>query len=400
MTVVEVGGHQHHDDRRPSRQDGHERAAGRVVFFDAYPHLYGGAQRLTHRLARELRNRGLDIAVLTTGWGRFTDHLGADHIPTTVVPTPAALSHYGRATTGRRRLRALAALPPYWSRVTRAIGAERAQLVHLNDHRAMVLGLLPARRIGMRTVWHVHALAGHPFFDRVGTWGVDRVVVPTAGVLGTLPQLADRGTATVIANPGPSVNTPRSGPADRPTVISVGRLHPDKGIDVLVAAFSLMHARCPEARLILIGDRQVGWEAYADDLKASVRRAGLGQAVQFTGHVPDPSQWFPGARLYVQPSRTETFGLAVLEAMAAGLPVVASDIVGLREVVADGSTGVLVPPDAPQALADAMFDVLEVPGRAEQLGRVGAERVRSEFPPDRFVDEFAELYRGLGVVVP
>jgi starch synthase len=107
--------------------------------------------------------------------------------------------------------------------------------------------------------------------------------------------------------------------------------------------------------------------------------------------VPDVAAWLRRATVLVHPARWEGFGLAVLEAMLAGLPVVASRVSSLPELVVDGKTGVLVRPDDPSALALGVAKALALP----QLGAAGRERARREFYVARMADRTVELYRSI-----
>src|SRR5207248_9711210 len=119
---------------------------------------------------------------------------------------------------------------------------------------------------------------------------------------------------------------------------------------------------------------------------------GLSDVVCFASFVEQPFERWAGARLYVQPSRQEGFGLAVAEAMAGGLPVVASAVDGLVEVLDGGRAGVLVPPDDPQALADAVVTLLNDPARAARLASTAWERAAAYFLVDRMLDGNEAVY--------
>ena len=115
------------------------------MLFDAYPHVYGGAQRTDHLLARELPRHGWTLLTITPGGGLFVDRLRAEDLPVEVVPVPAALAHYGHATRGLRALSAALLLPLYWLRLTRALRRHRPAVVHVVDHRGLLLAGVPAR---------------------------------------------------------------------------------------------------------------------------------------------------------------------------------------------------------------------------------------------------------------
>lgn len=157
-----------------------------------------------------------------------------------------------------------------------------------------------------------------------------------------------------------------------PTVLAVAKLYPRKGIDTLLRAIAILRPRVPGLRT-----RIVGGGAEADRLAALARDLDVAGSVTFCGDVGDRSALageFRGADLFCLPSRLETFGFVFLEAMAAGLPVVAARAGAAPEVL--GEIGLLVPPDDPDRLAAAISDLLTDPGRRDRMGRAGADRVK------------------------
>jgi glycosyltransferase involved in cell wall biosynthesis len=170
---------------------------------------------------------------------------------------------------------------------------------------------------------------------------------------------------------------------DGPLLACVARLEPQKGVDVAVQALHRSQASLPGATLVVLGE---GPER--PRLEALARE--LGVRLLLPGRVPDVGAVLRRADLLVHPARWEGFGLAVLEAMLCSLPVVATNVSSLPELVADGETGFLVPPDDPEALAGAIERALE---RRHELGPRGYERARSEFSVERMAARTAALYR-------
>jgi glycosyltransferase involved in cell wall biosynthesis len=172
-------------------------------------------------------------------------------------------------------------------------------------------------------------------------------------------------------------------PSDAQVVLAVSRLTRQKGIDVAVRAMPLLR---DDTVLVVLGEgpERAGLETLAREL-------GVAHRVFLPGRVPDVAAWLRRSRVLAQPARWEGFGLAVLEAMLAGLPVVASRVSSLPELVVDEETGVLVPPDDPSALALAIEHALSQP----ELGIAGRERAHREFSVARMADDTAALYRSL-----
>jgi glycosyltransferase involved in cell wall biosynthesis len=370
-----------------------------AVLFDAYPHTYGGAQRTDHLLARALPDRGWELLTVTPADGVFPERLRADGLPVQVALAPRSLRAYGRVTTGGARVAAALALPGYWLRLARLLRRARAEVVHVVDHRGLVLAAVPARLARARLVWHVQALDPTASLNRWGRRLAHCVVVPTTRVVPKLPGLGSPRDLRAIPNVVPddvrrAVLPPL--PTD-PVVVTTARLHPDKGLDVLVSALARVRESLPTARVRVVGGPQEGFEHLADELVAHAAALGVDGALELVGFVDRPAAVVAAARAYVQPARerTEILPLAILEAMAAGTPVVATDVGGVAEAVHDGETGLLVAPEDPGALADALARVLLDEGLAERLRTAAAALVAERrFHVDGLVDAFAAAYEG------
>ncbi|MBS3820429.1 MAG: glycosyltransferase [Planctomycetes bacterium] len=162
----------------------------------------------------------------------------------------------------------------------------------------------------------------------------------------------------------------------------VGRLHVDKGVDVLAAAAQIL------------GDGSL-WLLIAGDgpMRPFVRQFVRGDArADWLGQIDDVRGVLTAADMLVMPSRTEGFGLAALEAMAMGLPVVAARAGGLKEIVVDGETGLLVPPDDPASLAGAIRRLADDADFRRRMGRAGREHVAEQFHINATVAAHERLY--------
>ncbi len=159
-------------------------------------------------------------------------------------------------------------------------------------------------------------------------------------------------------------------PPGRPLLLGLGRLHTDKGFDLLIRALP----RLPQAILAIGGE---GPERAA--LEALARREGVAGRVHFLGWRQDAGALLRAADVFVCSSRIEPLGNMVLEAFSAGCPVVAIAASGPRELIAQDRTGLLVPPEDPAALADAIAALLEEPSRARALAAAGRERFETCF---------------------
>jgi glycosyltransferase involved in cell wall biosynthesis len=175
--------------------------------------------------------------------------------------------------------------------------------------------------------------------------------------------------------PGPEVSLPE----DARVLLCVSRLAEQKGVDVAVGALAPIREVEPRAVLVVLGE--------------GPERARLaGDGVFLPGRAGDVASWYRRAELLVHPARWEGFGLALLEAMLAAKPVVATRVSAAPEIVVDGETGVLVPPDDAGALAKAVLQLLTDPARAAAMGEAGLARARTEYSVAKMVARTAAVY--------
>ena len=154
----------------------------------------------------------------------------------------------------------------------------------------------------------------------------------------------------------------------------------------LLEAAMLLATRLPRARMLLAGDGPE--RSQAPMLELARQASGM---LQLPGFIEDLDEFYAALDLYIMPSRSEAWGLTALRAMAFGLPVIASNVGGLPELVEQGKTGWLVEPESPAALADAILEAASNPGRLCEFGRNARERA-SQFSIERTVEQTERLY--------
>ena len=180
---------------------------------------------------------------------------------------------------------------------------------------------------------------------------------------------------------------------DAPVIVCIAFHDPIKGVDVLLRSVALMKPVVPGLRLIQVGASLIPEQT--TELKALGRELGIDDMVIWAGQRNDARDVLQAGDVYCQPSRSEGLALAILEAASAGLPSVASRVGGIPESVADGRTGVLVPPESPEALADTLVDMFENPERRSVMGEAGRSRVAAEFDLGRQTVELLRIYEAL-----
>jgi glycosyltransferase involved in cell wall biosynthesis len=178
--------------------------------------------------------------------------------------------------------------------------------------------------------------------------------------------------------------------ADDRLVAVVGRLHEQKGHCYLIEAMTTVVPRYPNVHALFIGEGHL-----RDELQAQAERLGLGQHVHFLGRRHDIPDLLAVSELFVLPSLWEGLSVALLEAMAAGKPIVATSVSGTDQVVRPGETGLVVPPRDAQAIADATMRLLADPVQAQVMGQAARRRVTLSYGAQKLADEHLELYHRL-----
>lgn len=215
---------------------------------------------------------------------------------------------------------------------------------------------------------------------RLTTWAADRVLAPSAATSAEIRRDYRVEDVGVVPNVTGGLEVgPLGEPEGEPGyLLFVGRLRIRKGVEVLLEALRELRGRVPSVVLRIAGNGE-----HRERLERRTAELGLEQAVTFLGtcDAARVRTLLRGAAALVVPSTYEGMPLVVLEAMEAGVPVVASQVSGIPEVVVDGETGWLVPPEEPEALAQALEAVLSDPGEARRRGAAGRKRIEERYRP-------------------
>jgi glycosyltransferase involved in cell wall biosynthesis len=326
----------------------------------------GGSERHLLTLLPALSERGVDV--------RF---LGLDDPSRAPGPFYDALTvPYDRMTAPRDVDPALAL------RVRRAVRG--ADIVHTHLVHGDVYGALGARRLVSTKHNDDPFRAGSfRYVERALAYRASRIIAIThalarfqierVGLPAKKVEVIHYGLDELPAAWG--TNPPDPVPPDARILLCICRLEPQKGVDVAIRALQ----QIPDAHLVVLGE---------GPQRGELERLG-GERTHLLGRVPDVAAWLGRAELLVHPVRWEGFGLALLEAMLASLPIVATRVSSIPEIVAEGKTGLLVPPDDPSALAAAVNRVLADPG---EFGVRARARARAEFSVARMTERTLEVY--------
>lgn len=266
-----------------------------------------------------------------------------------------------------RQLRNVAVLP----RLARALRAVEPDLVHSHNVTGTVLARPWTRWAGRPLVATMHRESRESYLMAVA----DRIIVLNTAARHRLLQRRVPGSRVVLLRNGTVGGARREWNMvphgehrlDHPAVVTVAGLYRHKGVDVLLRAFAHVMRVLPAARLYVVGDGPEG-----ERLRLLALRLGIADRVSFEGARPDAERYMAGADAFVLPSRVESSGLVIAEARAAGVPVIASAVGGIPEMLDGGQAGRLVPPDDPEALGSAVLAVLTDPAEQGRLRAAAA----------------------------
>ena len=182
-------------------------------------------------------------------------------------------------------------------------------------------------------------------------------------------------------------------PSHKPLITTIGNIRRIKGHDLFIRAAALIAPNYPNAQFSIAGD--VLEPDYFAELQKLIQDLGLSNHFHFAGGIADINQYLATADIFVLPSRSEGFSNAIVEAMAASLPVIATNVGGNAEAVTDGVSGFIVPTEDPEALSEAIAKLLSDPPRAKAMGSAGQAIMADRFTTDAMMSQITTTYRNL-----
>ena len=365
-----------------------------------YPYP-GGVVKHIFYLDKEFRRLGHDVRIIAA----CSDEVG--DVPPQVIKVSGSIVHIPAAGSVAR----ITLSPRVYRRVKKILKQEQFDVIHLHEPMTPALPLAVLRHVPLSPqsvvvgTFHAYRESAHPGYDYVKS-----IFEPFFGRLDGRIAVSEAvreyltpyfpGDYRVIPN---GIDLERFGdPALRPlerfddgklNILFVGRLEKRKGFKYLLQAFAQVKKAVPEARLIVVG-------AYDKEDKEPfvlyARQHRL-RDVRFIGQVSedDLPRYYRTCHVFCAPSTGfESFGIILLEAMAAGKPIVASDIDGYRGVLADGEEGLLVQPEDERRLADALIRLLQDPAMRERMGRQG-QATATDYAWQKVAQQILDYYQEL-----
>jgi glycosyltransferase involved in cell wall biosynthesis len=348
----------------------------------------GGAERHVVDLALALRRKGHEVEVTCSVSGGLCEPLEAARVP--VWPLTR------RLVKRRVSLR--------YARGIRNLLKERTfDLVHAHIFASAVAAAIATLGKSVPLVITEHTEASWQTWRtrRVSRWAhrrakrviavstpIERRLIEHDGVPPNLVTLIPNAVTPASDEPPDPAGALPDGGLEHPLIGVVARLQPEKGVATFLKAAVRVSEVSPQARFLVVGDGPLRGE-----LLDLAEHLGLSERVRFLGYRSDSRALMELMDVLVVPSLTEGSPLIVLEAMAAGVPLVASAVGGIPDQVRHGREGILVPPDDPDALGEALGALLQDPAYARRLGEAGCRRTQNEFSHETLVRRIEGIYR-------
>jgi glycosyltransferase involved in cell wall biosynthesis len=347
----------------------------------------GGAEQHLLQLLPALRERDIDARLLSLDAGRDAErfHRALDE----------------RGVPWRRVATGFDVSPRLAGSVIRAVRDERPDLLHTHMVHGDVYGSIAASALRVPFVSSRHnddryLLGPFRYVDRAFMVRTKRLIAISDSVRRFLATagLPESKLITIhygldeLPSAASELTPEQAGVAlDAALVLAIGRLIEQKDHATLLRAFARVRVQHPHARLAILG-----WGTLEEDTRMLADELGLADAVLLPGRV-EPRAWLERADVFAHTSRWEGFGIVLLEAMLAGLPVVATRVSAIPEIVADGQTGLLVEAGHAEAMAAGLTELLDDPQRRRTFGQAGLARAHSEFSVARMAQRTSDVYR-------
>jgi glycosyltransferase involved in cell wall biosynthesis len=387
-----------------------------ILYVSHSAQLYGAERSLLQLLRGLDRDRFSPVVVLPQE-GPLRQEIVDLGIPVEVV---SSIKSWLTRRSGIIRLLHHIGLVPFLVRsvwvLMRLINRYHVDLIHTNS-LVVIDGALAARLLRIPHIWHAREVlaCGSPYHFLFGRFGrsvalslinhlSDYVIAISSAVRSSLSltdgvckffivyNAVDEGTFDSSLHRA-TTRQKLDVPDDTYLVGEVARLTPVKGYEDFVKAAAMVHQVVPNTRFVAVGDALRA--SYGQRISELIAGLGMERSFSLLGFRQDVAEIIAALDLLVLPSHYEPFGRALIEAMAAGKPVVGTNVGGIPEIIEDGVTGLLVAPGSPDELAGAITKILQNPDLARHMGAAGRERAKAHFSPERYVTEIQNVYEEL-----
>lgn len=373
----------------------------RVAYIDHTAKWSGGEVALFNILTHI--GEQIDPLVILAEDGALAERLREKGMDVRIIPLDESIRSRGRNAVNLGAPAAAFKLLAYGRKLAPLLKAEKVDCVHTNSLKSALYGAIAAKIAGVPLIWHIRDHIGAPYLKPVVAKGIrllsrllpNGVIANSHSTLNALELPRSKKTLVVYSAFAKAIGN-GIGMRDQKefNVLLVGRLAHWKGQHIVLEAAKSFKTE-PRVKFWLAGDALFGEEAYKQELLQKIKNDELTN-VSMLGHVDDIQGLMNTADLLIHTSVTpEPFGQVIVEGMAAGLPVIASNEGGPVEIVVPGETGLLIEPGDAAILADSIKWMLDHPEERRRMADNGMKRVKEQFVIENTVKDIVDYYKGL-----
>ncbi|MCE3199011.1 glycosyltransferase family 4 protein [Paenibacillus sonchi] len=374
----------------------------KVAYIDHTAKWSGGEVALFNILTN-ISNQ-IEPLVILAEEGALAERLREKGIDVRVIPLDESIRNRGRNTVNLGAPAAALGLLAYGRKLAPILKQEKVDCVHTNSLKSAFYGAVAAKKAGVPLIWHIRDHIGAPYLKPVVAKAIrllsrllpNGVIANSHSTLNALELPRTKKTLVVYSAFAKAIGEgigKREQQKDF-NVLLVGRLAQWKGQHIVLEAAKAFK-NDSRVKFWLAGDALFGEEAYKNELIQKIQQDELTN-VSLLGHVDDIQGLMSKADLLIHTSITpEPFGQVIVEGMAAGLPVIASNEGGPVEIVVPGVTGLLIQPGDPVVLADSITWMLNHPEERKRMADSGMKRVKEHFVIENTVKDIVDYYKGL-----
>lgn len=364
-----------------------------------------GATLVLLWLARFLTAKGHDVSVIFPGEveQRLT-RVDLRQLKKIIIPNPEV--SFKETISLSEKVKILGRRLRYVNEVRRQIKQSQADLVYVNTAMA-IYGAVGGKLAGKKILWHINEDLGLNKWNRLRIALIKRL---STGVIFATPQIArnfgkppERQQWFFVPNPvevekfmvsaeeALACRKEHNIPQNVPVLLTIGFVSRRKGIDVLLRAFARIIKDFPSARLLVVGPYTKTPPVYWNKLQQIIADGQLEKNVIFTGFRDDVPGLLVMSDIFVLPSRNEAMPICLLEAMAAGKPIIATRVDAVEDILEGERLGIIVPPENESLLAEAIINLLRNKARGKEMGKLARDKALKEYSADKILPQIEQI---------